>query len=109
MADKPIEMPAMCETHQALLVHQVGVPESGPWRSLIIVANVVLFQMVSTDQNVYDRVGGDAHRLKELGCLACLHPDYFGEVVQAAQSSDMQAMKKLGERYVFNSQIKRNG
>ncbi len=104
MIDEPIETAPLCQKHQALLVHQVDVPESGPWRTLLVIAQVVLFQMVTTDPKVHVRLGGNIHRIKELGCLACLHPDYFGEVVQAAQSPDKMAMKNLGLAYVERSQ-----
>lgn len=103
MADKPIDVAPLCQTHAGLLIQQVGVPETGPWRSLLMVAQVVLFQMASTNKQTYERIGGDVYRFKELGCLACLHPDYFGEVVQAAQSPDPLAMKNLGLAYVDRS------
>jgi hypothetical protein len=93
----------MCNTHQALLVQQCGVGPEGPWRGLVIAAQVVLFQMASCDTKVHARIGGDITRIGELGCLACLHPDHFGEVVQAAQSPDPLAMKQLGERYIAES------
>jgi hypothetical protein len=100
MDTKPVEITPLCQKHQALLVSQAGYSESDPWRALLIIANTVLFQMTSCDPKVYARVGGDVHRFKELGCLACLHPDYFGEVVQAAQSPHPLALKRLGETYI---------
>lgn len=103
MDSQPIEVAPLCLTHQSLLVQQAGVGPDGPWRSLLLVAQVVLFQMATTDPKVHARLGGDVHRFKELGCLACLHPDHFGEVVQAAQSPDPLAMKNLGLSYVNRS------
>lgn len=103
MTDKPIELTPMCQKHQALLVQQCGYSETDPWRGLVIASQVVLFQMVSCDTEVHARVGGDVQRFNELGCLACLKPDLFGEVVEAAQSPDPLALKQLGERYINNT------
>jgi hypothetical protein len=106
MSEKPVDLPNMCEKHQALLLQQSGYGPDSPWRAVLIIAQVTLFQMTSTDPKVYERVGGDVHRFHELGCLACLHPDYFGEVVEAAKDPNPGAMKALGERYIANCRIK---
>lgn len=100
MTAPQIQVPQMCKKHQTLLVRQVGVPESGPWRSLIIMAQIALFQGATADQAFYDRIGGDLGRVEEVGCLACFKPDCFGEIVEAAKSPDGGAIKKLGESWV---------
>lgn len=99
----PINVPNMCQKHQYLLVTQAGVPETGPWRALIIMAQVTLFQLASCDDAIHARIGGDITRMSELGCLACLKPDAFGEVVQAAEIGDFGAIKALGDAAVAAS------
>lgn len=104
-----IEVPDMCKTHQALLVAQAGYGKADPWQALIIVAQIALFQAVTSDPKMYARVGGDAQKLATLGCFACVKPDAFGEIVQAAQSvhglarhqSALGAIKALGESWVY--------
>jgi len=95
-----IHMPEMCPRHQALLVHQVGIGPDGPWRSLIVVAQVVLFQGATCDDTLYARIGGDISRIAEIGCLACFKPDRFGEIVEAAKSGKTGALKALGDQWV---------
>jgi hypothetical protein len=90
----------MCRTHQHLLVSQVGIPESGPWRALIIMAQLTLFQAATADPTFHQKLSGDLGRIAEIGCLACFKPDAFGEIVEAAMSSDKGAIKRLGESYV---------
>ena len=84
-----VMMPNMCDKHQQLLVSQARYYESDPWRPLIIVSQLALFQAATTDALVHKRIGGDITRMKELGCMACLKPDAFGEVVEAAKSKDL--------------------
>lgn len=90
----------MCQTHQYLLVHQAGFTETDPWRALIIMAQIALFQAATTDPQLHERTGGDITRVGEIGCLACFKPDAFGEVVEAAKSPDRGAIKRLGESYL---------
>lgn len=103
MDNAQIEISEMCQKHQSLLVRQAGYGPNDGWRGLLIVAQVVLFQMCTTDKKLHERTGGDITKFKSLGCLACLHPDYFGEVVEAAKDPSPGALKALGERYIANS------
>ena len=103
MTDTPLELPQMCEKHQALLLHQIGIGPEGPWRSHIIVAQIVLFQGTTAHPDTYVRLNRDITRIGELGCLACYRPDTFGEVVQAFQQGGMAAAKALGERYITDA------
>lgn len=105
MDEQPtIQVPNMCQKHQSLLVHQTGYTGADPWRTLVIVAQMALFQGATADPATYERIGGDIMRLPELGCLACYKPDLFGEVVEAAKSKDIGAIKALGERWVIEGQ-----
>lgn len=98
-----IVLPDMCSKHKWLLIHQAGYREQNPWRALVIVAQLALFQAASCDQKTHERLeqmGGDITNVERLGCLACYKPDAFGEIVQAVQSGDLGAVKALGERWV---------
>ncbi len=90
----------MCDLHQSLLVQQVGVPESGPWRALILLAQITLLKGATADPALYDRIGGDLGRLGEVGCLACFRPDYFGAIVQAAIDDEPGGFKRLTDSWL---------
>lgn len=93
-----IEVADMCQKHQALLVQQAKVGPEGPWRALIIMAQIALFQAMTCNEQARNKVAGDPFKYKELGCMACFLPDRFGEIVDAAQKQ--QSIKELGERWV---------
>ena len=95
-----IDIPSLCELHQSLLVQQVGVGPDGPWRALMIMATIALFQGATADPSTHERLENDILRLPELGCLACYKPDLFGELVDAVQRGGMSAIKSLGERWI---------
>jgi len=97
---KEIHVPQICDMHQSLLVHQAGYREVDPWRALVIVTNIVLFQASTADPQTHQRIGDDITRIGELGCLACYKPDVFGEIVEAAKTHDLGQIKAIGERYV---------
>lgn len=96
----PIEIPQMCHTHQALLVQQTGFKPSDPWRALMIVAQIALFQGATSRSGTYELIGNDVRRIGELGCLACYQPDRFGEIVQSVQTGGMGSVKELGESWL---------
>lgn len=105
MTDKnpQILVPEMCKTHQGLLIGQVGIPESGPWRVAIIIAQVALFQGTTAHPDTYPRLDGDVMNIGRLGCLACFRPDCFGEIVAAMQAGPewgFDKVKALGEKWV---------
>ena len=107
MSDNPvIQVPDMCQKHQALLLHQVGIGPEGPWRSCIIACQIALFQGTTAHPDTYARIGGDVLRIQELGCLACFRPDTFGEVVAAYQEGGIAATKALGERLIADAALK---
>jgi hypothetical protein len=85
--------------HQRLLLDQIGIGPNGPWRSAIIATQVTLFQGTVAHPTTYAKIGGDVHRIGELGCLACERPDVFGDIVQAWLDGGMGAVKTLGEGY----------
>lgn len=95
-----VDVPQMCEKHQRLLVTQAEHGPRDPWRALILMAQVALFQAATADAKTRERLGGQIARIHELGCLACYKPDAFGEVVEAAKSNVPGALKALGDRWV---------
>lgn len=98
---KPIIQPAqMCKMHQSLLVHQAGYGPDDTWRSLIIMAQIALFQAATADDTFYDKLDGDITRVVEIGCLACFKPDKFGEIVNIIQQKGQDAIKELGESWL---------
>lgn len=105
MSDKAIMPADMCHKHQALLVHQAGYGPDDTWQALIVVAQVVLFQAATCDQQTHARIGNDISRIGELGCLACYKPDAFGEVVEVAKTHNLKNIKELGERWIEAARI----
>ena len=100
MSEPRIDVPDMCRMHQSLLVQQTGYRETDPWRALIVMAQIALFQAATADPTFYDRVGGEITRIREIGCLACFRPDAFGEIVDAVRTKGPGAVKALGESWV---------
>lgn len=98
--DPMITCPNMCQLHQSLLVRQCGFKPSDPWRVLMVMTQIALFQGATADPETHRRTGGDVTRIPELGCLACWKPDRFGEIVDAARTKGMSAIKPLGESWV---------
>lgn len=99
MSDNPqVNVPNMCKKHQSLLIHQVGISEDGPWRSLIIMAQIALFQAATIREGIYEKLNGDISKLDSLGCLACYMPDKFGEIVDTAIKE--KSLKLLGEKWI---------
>lgn len=95
-----IEIPEMCQKHKSLLVQQAGYSRTEPWRALIIMAQLALFQGAAADPVFWERVDNDPTKVDRIGCLACFKPDRFGEIVEAAKNkNDPGAIKRLGDSY----------
>jgi hypothetical protein len=100
-ADEPtIRLPDLCKTHQRLLLGQARYTQADPWRALLIISTVALFQGASADPRVHKECDGDITQIGKLGCLACRKPDSFGELVEVAKSHDLKRIKELGEKWV---------
>lgn len=95
-----IKIPELCTKHLSLLVHQAKYKESDPWRVLILVSQIALFQAATADKKTHNKIGDDITKISELGCLACYKPDAFGEVVEVAKLHDIKKIKELGESYI---------
>src|SRR5437660_7809409 len=95
----PIMVADMCQKHQWLLVTQADYSQSDPWRALVIVCQMALFQAATCDAETHKRTGGDIYKVESLGCLACYKPEAFGEIVEIAKSHDLGKIKALGERW----------
>lgn len=101
MSDPVVYVPDMCQYHQARLVRHAGYGPEDAWRALIIMVQVALFQGVTADPKIHERIGVDITRLKDVGCLACLKPTLFNELVEVAKNKeDMGAIKRLGESWL---------
>lgn len=111
--DAAIKVPPLCATHSYLLVQQCGFGPEDHWQVLVIATQATLFQLTTCDARVWKKLGGEAKGIEQLGCLACLKPDAFGEIVDAAQKAPSKdeaigAIKRLGEERVAAEQ-KRGG
>lgn len=93
-------MPNMCKTHQSLLVHQCGFGPNDTWRSLIIMAQIALFQAATADDNFWKILDDDINNISRIECLACFKPDKFGEIVDIVQRKGQGAIKELGESWL---------
>lgn len=100
MPDTPVEVPQFCDRHQAKLVHAAGFKPEDPWRALLIIGTLVMFQGASCHRRIWEKVEGDVARVKELGCLACKLPGLFETLARTAKSKDPGAIKELGERWI---------
>jgi PRTRC genetic system protein C len=98
--NQQITLPQMCQKHQHLLTRQAGYGPEDPWQALLIASQIALFQAATADERTYRRIGGEIAKLPSIGCLACYKPDAFGEVVEAAKTKDLGAIKRLGESWV---------
>lgn len=100
----PVKPASLCSTHRWLLVTQAGFRPKDPWMALEIASQVALFQACTTDDKIWAKLGGDLHRLPEIGCMACAKPDAFGEIVAAARRRDAHgaigAIKALGDAWI---------
>jgi hypothetical protein len=79
-SDQPqIVVPQFCRFHQhELIVRELRIPESGPWMSSTVIAQILMFQAAAASERVAKRTENDANALSlvlnELGCLACAFP-----------------------------------
>src|SRR5262245_32156924 len=64
-----INAPPFCERHVSKLVHGAGYTDEDPWRAMVLVAQIVLFQCATTKASIWRKIEGDVNRLAELGCL----------------------------------------
>lgn len=107
MTQPTINVPPMCDTHEGLLVYQAEYRPTDPWQALIIMANVALFQGATCDPKVHAEIGGNIEDITKLGCLACRKPDLFGQIVEAARTRELGAIKALGESWIAVAQAQR--
>ena len=107
MSNPQIQMPGFCLRHSSLLLRQAEYKESDPWRALLIAAEITLFQAMTCDKKVQEKLDGVIEDITKLGCFACYKPEVFGQIVRAVRSSrkgDISKVVDLGKRMVLNSQ-----
>jgi len=72
--------------------------------TVLVGSPIALFQALTCDDKVHREVGGDALKIGDLGCAACVKPDAFGQIVDVAQRAGKDgaigAIKRLGEAWV---------
>jgi hypothetical protein len=84
--DRP-RVEILCRRHEhELIVHDLEIPESGPWKPAMLYAQMLLFSKVAGDPRVVARIDGDDHNLSlvlaEIGCMACFAPDVYERAVR---------------------------
>lgn len=88
----PIMVPNLCERHlHELVVQRLKLREYEPWRSRVIIAQILLFQFTATDPRFWKRCSLTQDErdnqamnivLSEIGCLGCCQPKGFATVWQ---------------------------
>jgi hypothetical protein len=100
----PIMVADLCRKHLSELINRAGYKETDPWRSLVIMAQIALFQAATADAKTHELIGDDISKIGTLGCLACYKPDAFEEIVDAAKTKEPRAIKELGESFLKRKQ-----
>lgn len=96
-----IKIPDLCRNHLARLVRGARYSDSDPWLALTIATQVALFHAATADEAIQARCEGDATKIGDFGCLACLEPAAFAQIVSIARKSkDLKGIKQLGESWV---------
>jgi len=71
-----IRVPQLCSRclHE-LVVVELEIKESSPWKAAIVVANILLFQQASNEPSIWRRAEQQVENLSlilaEIGCLGC--------------------------------------
>jgi hypothetical protein len=106
-----VELPGFCKRHQGIIVRAGRFRETDPWRSLLIVSEMALFQGLSAESEVQERIDGDITRIGELGCLACYDAKKLSELLRVIREGrrwpkgrTLADVKQLGLRWIEESQ-----
>lgn len=93
-------MPDICAEHQYdLIVHELRIPETGPWRAHYVVAQMLFFQGLTALESFQSRVGKDGDQrtitlvLAEIGCPACHNRALYKLVVRTLKKGMGYAAK----------------
>lgn len=98
--DTTITAPIFCYECQYTIVHGCGFEETDPWRSLVIVSTLALFQATVQDPRIVQRCAGDRdpHTLSlvlaEIGCLGCFKPKTRDAVIADVRQHGLDAFAK---------------
>lgn len=95
----------LCARHLAELLKRCGHGPQDPWQSLIVAAQVAMFQGVTADDEIREKLEGMVERIGELGCLACCRPALFSQLIDRAngaahKSLYIGAIRALGLEWV---------
>jgi len=104
---QPIMVPSLCDRHlHELVIRRLKMPESGPWRSRVVIAQILLFQWTATDPRFWKRCGKTQDErdvaamnivVAEIGCLACWSPRGF-RVIWNMMRDDLDAAVAASKR-----------
>lgn len=104
MTNPQVMLPPICDRHDHdLIVRQLKLRPSDPWRVYHVVAQLLLFNRVVAEDGIAKRAEGDASNLTlvlaELGCLACARPALYRRVVLVCRKGlEHAAAVSRGER-----------
>ena len=99
-----IFLPPFCDPHAAEVVRVAGVPESGPWRATLVVAQIAMFQALAADPRIQVRcgptpVGADVNNLTlvlaEIGCPGCWNADALHRVAIKLRDQGLSAVAQM--------------
>lgn len=99
LSEPQVMLAPFCERHRFELVKRARYGQSDPWRVLIVMAQIAMFQGATATPSVHKRVSGDVEKIEELGCLACRLPHKWDHLLDAAKDS-LTKVKSLGESWV---------
>lgn len=104
--DRPqVALPPFCDRHQYEIVHEAKYKKTDPWRALIVIAQVAMFQGMTVTPSVHKRLEGDISKIGTLGCFACRLPHKWAQVIKAAKV-DLKDIKELGLGWVSEANNK---
>lgn len=95
-------MPNFCYPCLYLVVHGCGYTQEDPWRALVVVVQIGLFQALTRDTRFWQRVGSKTPDpktmslvLAELGCMGCLKPKTRDYLIALVKKEGLTALSKM--------------
>lgn len=104
-----VVLPELCFRCQRRIVKRCHLNPWDPWRAHIVVAQLLLFTWVASEDGIHTRSEGDSNNLSlilaELGCLGCARRPLFGDAILPllakglSHAADVQKGKVRDELY----------
>ena len=105
--DNAIVLPSLCEAHQALILHNLRMGPTEPWKAALVVANLMLFQITSAGDVMWQRAKREDGEtptsadvslvLAEMGCLACFSHKNLERVLTIFRKHGLQGAAKISQ------------